>query len=1490
MIESSPNPEPRLAGVNCFRHLAALIAFFLALFTALVPAAQILAANHLPNFDKRDGGLPSANAVSADQRDGAAQLRLRLPQARVDFDPITGAPKLISAGDGFLSGANGRGKSVSGSVGAAFAADPHGPTKAFLHEHSKLFGHGPEALDVAKVKREFVTPHNGLKTVVWEQQVDGVPVFEGILVSHTTQQGELVNLASQFVPDPIEAADRGVPNRAAALAAPAISSRAALAIAARNVGEKLEDEQITQESDAAAPAATDPEKRARFKAPFLRGQAEAALVWLPAAKDRLRLCWQIIFTSRSVGEMFRILVDAQTGEPLLRHGLTDYISGASYRVFTSDSPSPFSPGNATPVTDQPPLVSRTLVTISALNTNASPNGWIDDGVNETIGNNVDAHTDSNADNQADLPRPQGSPFRLFDFPMDLATQDPTAYSPAAVVQLFYLCNWYHDKLYELGFTEGAGNFQSNNFGRGGLGNDAVQADAQDGGGVNNANFSTPPDGSPGRMQMYIFSGPSPRRDGDLDAEVVLHEHTHGLSNRRVGGGVGISALQSQGMGEGWSDFYALALLSEAGDDVNGNYAMGGYATYLLGPSFQQNYYFGIRRYPYSTDLTKNPLTFKDIDSGQFSSHLGVPVSSVVGGGGAAEVHNQGEVWCVALWEARAALINKYGWTNGNHLILQLVTDGMNLSPVNPNFLQARNAILQADQVDTGGANQNELWAAFAKRGLGFSATSPGSSTTSGVHEAFDIPDSLSVSPDAGFVSSGPVGGPFNSNSMAFSLTNTGIVSLGWSLVSTSTWLNVSPTGGALAPAGLAAAVIATVNSSATNLAMGVYSATVWFSNANTHAVQSRQFALRVGQPDYFTELFDATANDLAFQTLTFTPDGSPGFYSLCRMPANNFPSDPTGGTAVSLSDDSFAQVTLSGTNKVGLYGNKTNVFFIGSNGYLTFNSGDLNYLESFGGHFSLPRVSALFHDLNPGAGGAISWNQLSNRVTVTYQSVPQYGFATPNNFQIEMFFDGRIRLTWLALNCLNNLVGISAGQGMPAAFLESDLTASAFCISPPSLAITLPASATEGGGLLAGAGKLSLPLVLPTNLVVNLVSSDVTEVTVPSSITVPAGQTNAAFNLTILDDAKLDGTQTPAITASAPGFQSASSSLMVLDNETAVLHVLLPASATEGQAPFQGTVQASAIPTANIVAGLTSSDTARLQVQPSVVIPAGQTSAVFTVTVIDNIVAQGPQAASITAHVPNWTDGSAAIILLDNDTPTNGVFVSPGLNSIPDHGAATPYPSPNAVAGMWGTITKMTVTISNLWHTWPADLDILLVSPSGTNVILMADAGYSYAVSGVTLTFDDDSSATLPPSSPITSGTYQPTSYETIGNNWPAPAPGPPWGTTLSVFNGTDPNGVWKLYVFDDAAADQGSISNGWRLSFTTSGPSLPFIRQPLLSAGQFKFQFATVAGHTYFVEYKNALTNPVWSALQTFVGDGTMKTVTDPMTNAQRFYRVRMQ
>src|SRR5204862_3039183 len=142
----------------------------------------------------------------------------------------------------------------------------------------------------------------------------------------------------------------------------------------------------------------------------------------------------------------------------------------------------------------------------------------DDGVNETIGNNVDAHTDTNSDDQPDLPRPQGSPFRVFDFPMDLGSQDPSAYASASVVQLFYLCNWYHDKLYELGFTEAAGNFQFNNFGRGGYDHDPLLAQVQDAADVRNERFFPQPDGASPRVEFYIFNDPNPMRDGALDTE------------------------------------------------------------------------------------------------------------------------------------------------------------------------------------------------------------------------------------------------------------------------------------------------------------------------------------------------------------------------------------------------------------------------------------------------------------------------------------------------------------------------------------------------------------------------------------------------------------------------------------------------------------------------------------------------------------------------------------------------------------------------------------------------------------------------------------------------------------------------------------------------------------------------------------------------------------------------------------------------------------
>jgi hypothetical protein len=325
-----------------------------------------------------------------------------------------------------------------------------------------------------------------------------------------------------------------------------------------------------------------------------------------------------------------------------------------------------------------------------------------------------------------------------------------------------------------------------------------------------------------------------------------------------------------------------------------------------------------------------------------------------------------------------------------------------------------------------------------------------------VQEAFDLPG-LRIEPGSGFIASGPPAGPFAPDVLTMTLTNLATNSLPWSLVNTSSWLHASALAGVINVSNIASVEIS-LDGSATNLASGVYFGSVVFSNETTLSSQERQFTLRIGQPDAFTEIFSSADNDLAHRTLTFTPDASSGFYSLCREAAGAFPTDPAAGNVVSLTDDSYAPITLAGANTIALYGQRTNLFFIGSNGYLTLNSGDGEFAESAWTHFNLPRVAAFFHDLNPGAGGTVSWKQLNDRVAVTFQNVPQYGAVLGNNFQIELFYDGRIRLTYLALSCLSNLVGLSSGAGVPLGFVESDFSAANVCPPTPPLIVTQPQS------------------------------------------------------------------------------------------------------------------------------------------------------------------------------------------------------------------------------------------------------------------------------------------------------------------------------------------------------------------------------------------------------------------------------------------------
>ncbi|HWN94697.1 MAG TPA: DUF11 domain-containing protein, partial [Methylomirabilota bacterium] len=162
-------------------------------------------------------------------------------------------------------------------------------------------------------------------------------------------------------------------------------------------------------------------------------------------------------------------------------------------------------------------------------------------------------------------------------------------------------------------------------------------------------------------------------------------------------------------------------------------------------------------------------------------------------------------------------------------------------------------------------------------------------------------------------------------------------------------------------------------------------------------------------------------------------------------------------------------------------------------------------------------------------------------------------------------------------------------------------------------------------------------------------------------------------------------------------------------------------------------------------------------------------------------------------------------------------FTNSNVIIIPNQGVAGTYPSTTAVSGLTGSVSKVTVTVRQLTHTFPEDIDMLLVGPAGQKVLLMSDAGAGNSISGVTLTFDDAATG-LPFGGTIASGTYHPTDYPP-GETFTSPAPAGPYGTNLSAFNGTNPNGTWSLFVLDDAVGDAGRIDGGWTLGIQTGSP-----------------------------------------------------------------------
>ncbi|KAJ1328658.1 hypothetical protein BSLG_010775 [Batrachochytrium salamandrivorans] len=264
---------------------------------------------------------------------------------------------------------------------------------------------------------------------------------------------------------------------------------------------------------------------------------------------------------------------------------------------------------------------------------------------------------------------------------------------AAAVNLFYISNMMHDITYQYGFTESAGNFQTNNFGKGGRGNDAITINVLNPSDVNNADFLTPTDGRPGVMNIF-------------DSGVIIHEYAHGISNRLTGGpstGGCLSTVEARGMGEGWGDTMALVVLAKSSDTATTRGTIGAYST---------NSQVGFRSRPYTTDMRVNPLTYSDLRTRN-------------------GVHAIGEVWASMLWEVYWNLVAKRGFSAnlhdasqsaGNVVAMKIILGGMMIQPCNPTFLSARDAIISADASYYNGANRCEIIRAFAKRGLGSRAT------------------------------------------------------------------------------------------------------------------------------------------------------------------------------------------------------------------------------------------------------------------------------------------------------------------------------------------------------------------------------------------------------------------------------------------------------------------------------------------------------------------------------------------------------------------------------------------------------------------------------------------------------------------------------------------------------------------------------------------------------------------------------------------------
>ncbi|MBL0145605.1 MAG: M36 family metallopeptidase [Chitinophagaceae bacterium] len=533
-----------------------------------------------------------------------------------------------------------------------------------------------------------------------------------------------------------------------------------------------------------------------------RENVTAQLMWFPSDNENsFKLGWFVYYIPTTTSDYWEIFVDATNGSILgennlkvscnwddpnhvhefgenhnhvaatggnpfdfsrvtrFENGTTSpsLVGNASYRVVPIPYEAPTfmpgtfpgtAPGNST-------VVNNPWTNVPASFANAITKNWHTDASNTdynyTRGNNAWAYHDRSNNNSGDPARSATSTtalptltFSAFgnapDYTADPVTGGGTTGSMANnqsfnVTNLFYMNNILHDVLYTHGFDEVARNFQSDNFGRGGNGNDHVKAEAQDGSGSNNANFATPGDGASGTMQMYLWTLSSPTRDGDVDNGIIAHEFGHGVSNRLMGSSTSQTGCVASGehQGEGISDYIALMFTQDwAAANVNTGLVGRGIGTFALN---QPTTGAGIRSQKYSTDLAINNKKYQ----------ASLPT----------QVHDRGEFWCAAAWEATWAIIQQAGTISptiyynsagggngntGNIAAMRIAMQAMKLVPCGAGFLDHRDGWLRADTLLYGGQYSCAIWRAFAKRGMGFFALQ-GSNNSAGDQTPDETPKS-----------------------------------------------------------------------------------------------------------------------------------------------------------------------------------------------------------------------------------------------------------------------------------------------------------------------------------------------------------------------------------------------------------------------------------------------------------------------------------------------------------------------------------------------------------------------------------------------------------------------------------------------------------------------------------------------------------------------------------------------------------------------------